>query len=167
MKWARLSRTISLHRPWMCISVDRPLWEGSKPVSIPAGAWTPLRGPVLFPNAMPTETPSPWRIESLVSLAMEKRAQHAARMGVVGRMSLPRYRSLGWGKRFFASAKGFENHQRGAKSYYARVINCSTSRNRCHGTLESIATMSFRISIRELATPAYNASVKTRDCTKL
>lgn len=25
----------SVERPWMCISVDQPLWEGSKPVSIP------------------------------------------------------------------------------------------------------------------------------------
>lgn len=42
----------------MCISVDRPLWEGRKPVSIPAGAWTPLRS-CPIPKAMPTRNPFP------------------------------------------------------------------------------------------------------------
>lgn len=136
-----LAQFRSIERPWMCISVDRPLWEGSKPVSIPAGAWTPLRS-CPIPKAMPTETPSPWRIESLlVSLTMEKRARHAGNGGrgadVPVRIQISRKR-----KEILASARGWiGNRHRDAELHYARVINCSTSRNRCHETLESTVTL--------------------------
>lgn len=130
----------SIERPWMCISVDWPLWEGSKPVSIPGGAWTSLRS-CPIPKAMPTETPSPWRIESLlVSLTMEKRARHAGEWGSWGGCPCQGINLPDEGRDFGRARKdGIGNHDRDAELCACNRL-FDISRNRFHETLELIVT---------------------------